>query len=400
MTSLVKCDKIRLGIVGLGFMGKGHAKAIVDDRHADFELSAVADVFEASAKAAGQEFGVPYFASPEALYASGLVDAVMIATPHYWHPVQAIKARRAGLHVLCEKPLAVTVGPARAMIAEAKRCKVALGSMYQARTRAVYRKMKDILDAGELGPIYRASMTSSFWYRSQAYYDSGAWRGTWDGEGGGILINQAPHQIDIFQWLVGVPRRVTAFVETRLHKIEVENTAQVICQYDDGKFGHLYFTTAEYPGVEQTTIVGDRGTLIADGAKLRIARLSRSFGEDIMTNKECRADFILGPDITWEDVPLGADVPNLRINVIRAFAAHLLRGEPMVASGEDGIHELEMSNAMYLSAYGNKMGVELPVDAAAIERLLLKLERDRSTGRGQGQRQQAQKAYRKLMKSH
>ena len=397
MTPLVGRDKIRYGIVGMGFMGKGHAKAVIDDRNPDFCLGAVADVFEAPAKAAGAEFSVPHFTRPEKMFQSGLIDAVLIATPHYWHPVQTVQAARAGLHVLCEKPLAVTVGPARGMIAEAARCGVALGSMLQMRTRGIFKKMKELVASGQLGEIYRVSMICSNWYRTQAYYDSGAWRGTWDGEGGGILLNQAPHHLDIFQWIAALPAAITAVLETRLHKIEVENTANIICEYGGGKVGYIYATTAEYPGMEQLMVVGDRGTLIAEGGKLRWARLNKPFSEDIMANPETRADFIKGPDVQWEDVALEPDGPNLRINVIRAFAAHLLRGEPMVATAAEGINELEMSNAMYLSGHGRKT-VRLPVSAEAIDRLIAKLERERSTGKGQRQRQKSLRAFRRLFK--
>ncbi|MFB3891427.1 MAG: Gfo/Idh/MocA family protein [Phycisphaerae bacterium] len=388
-------DKVRFGIVGLGFMGRGHAKAIVDDRSADFCLGAVADNFEAPAKSAGEEFGVPWFTSADAMFRSGLIDAALIVTPHYWHPVQTIQAARAGLAVLCEKPIAVTVGPARAMIAECRKHKAPLGVMFQSRTRGVMMKARQMVVSGELGEVFRVSMTATNWYRSQAYYDSGAWRGTWDGEGGGILLNQAPHHIDLFGWIAGMPKSITAFLDTRLHKIEVENTAHVICRYDGPKTGLIYASTAEWPGTFLVEIVGDKGTLLIDNNKLNFGRLARPLSADIAANKESRADFIVPPECKWEAVQIENDPGGDRINVIRAFAAHVLRGEEMVATGEDGLRQLEMTNAMYLSGFTGR-SVDLPVDAAKMERLLARLERERSTGRGQGQRKAALSALRKL----
>ncbi len=392
----IKGDRVRLGVVGLGSMGRLHARAIVDEKSPDFVLGAVADVFEASAKAAGAELGVPYFTSVEALYDSGLVDAVIIATPHYWHPVQTIQAARASLHVLCEKPLAVTVGPAREMVAECRRRKVAFGAMLQNRTRGLMKKVKQMVDGGELGRVYRVSLTCTAWYRTQAYYDSCSWRGTWDGEGGGILLNQAPHHLDIFQWLVGMPRSVTAFLATRLHKIEVENTAHAMMQYADGKIGTFYASTAACPGEEQLIVEGDAGTLAVEDGKLKFARLDKPLSRDVFENPEVRADFIISPKFEWKavDVPAGG---GQRIDVIKAFAAHILRGEPLVATGAESVNQLELTNAMYLSAFGRKT-IDLPVDAAAIERLIGRLEREKSSGRGQGQRQASLKALRKLTK--
>lgn len=390
-------NKVRFGIVGVGVMGRHHARAIVDDRSGDFMLGAVADFFEGPARSAGEEFGVPWFTDPDKMFNSGLVDAVLIVTPHYWHPVQTIQAARAGLHVLCEKPLAVTIGPARQMIDECRKADVALGAMLQARTRGCMKKMKEIISSGQLGQIHHVTMVVTNWYRTQAYYDSGAWRGTWDGEGGGILLNQAPHHLDIFQWLFGVPKRITAFLNTRLHRLEVENTADVVCEFGNGHMGYIRATTAQVPGEEKYIVNGDRGSLVCENGAVRIALLDKPISEDIFANPETRADFIPAPKFQWADVPVpkgGGD----RLDVIRAFAGHILRGEPMVAPGDEAFNELEMSNAMYLSGYGGNKPVDLPVDAQKIARLVVKMERDRSTGRGHGQRQKSERALKKLMR--
>ena len=386
---------VRYGIVGVGGMGGHHGRTIVKAASKEFRLAAVADIVPEIAQRVGAELGVPHFLSAQEMYDSGLIDAVIIATPHYMHPVLTIRAARAGIHVLCEKPLAVTVGKARAMIAECAKRKVALGGMLQQRTRGVMVKMKQMVDAGKLGEVFRVSMICSNWYRTQAYYDSGAWRGTWDGEGGGILLNQAPHSLDLFQWIGGLPTRVTAVLKTRAHRIEVENSANIICEYGDGKVGYIYATTAELPGMEQLMICGDKGTLVAEDGKLRFGRLSMSVSEHLRRCKTRGADDIAPPKCEWQDAPFNEKLDGRHVNVIRAFARHLLAGGPMVASGAEAINELEISNAAYLAGFTGKP-VSLPVDAAAMERLVVKLEADRSTGRGGGLRKLAERELKKL----
>jgi predicted dehydrogenase len=386
-------DQVRFGIVGTGVMGKGHAKFITEDQNKDFRLAAVCDVDRARAEETAGKWNVPAFTDAQAMLDSGLVDAIIISTPHYWHPVMAIRAARAGVHVLCEKPVASTVGPARAMVAECRKRRVAMGVMFQHRTRAVMKKMKEMVDAGELGELFRVSMVCSSWYRTQHYYNSGAWRGTWDGEGGGVLLNQAPHNLDLFQWIGGMPKLLTAVVGTRLHKIEVENTANAICQYPKGKIGYIYGTTAEAPGSDQMTVCGDRGTLVAEGSKLRFAELQAPISEHLKGSKE---NFGRPPMSEWRDVPLEGEAGGSHILVTRAFASHVLRGTPLVATGKEGINELEISNAVYLAGFKNQ-AVEFPVDAREMEALMDKLVRERSTGRGGNLRAQATAELKKLL---
>ena len=390
--------KIRFGIVGMGVIGNLHARTITEDASDEFALSAVADIVPDIAGKAGEKYGVPSFNDGLALYDSGLVDAVIIATPHYWHPPLGIEAARRKIHVLCEKPLGVRVGPARAMIAECGRQGVAMGCMLMQRTRATMMKMKELVDSGLIGEVFRVEMICSSWYRTQAYYDSGAWRGTWDGEGGGILLNQAPHSLDLFQWIGGMPNRVTAVLATRAHRIEVENSANIICQYDQpGKVGYIYATTAELPGTERLMVVGDKGTLIAEGGKLRHGELDMAISDHLVKSSAASADHIPHPKAAWKDVEVASgDQYGKHIEVTRAFARHLLHGTPLVVTGKEAINELEISNAAYLSGF-NGGAVDLPVDAGAINELILRLERERSTGKGKGMRAEADAAMAKLM---
>jgi len=388
--------KVRFGVIGLGNMGSMHARWCAKDGGRNVTLGAVCDIVADKAGRFGDELNVPHFTDAAQMIESGLIDAVIVATPHYWHGPQAIRAARAGLHVLCEKPLASRVGHARAMIAECKKRKVALGVVLHHRTRAIMRKMKQLVDGGAIGEVFRVEMICSSWFRTQAYYDSGAWRGTWDGEGGGVLINQAPHHLDLFQWIGGMPKRIMGLLSTRAHRIEVEDTANFLCDYGRGKVGYLYTTTAEEPGKEELTVCGDKGTIVCAGGKLRLGKLKTPVSKHIMASKK---SFAGGAEqaITWKDVPLGKDPGGRHLMVIKAFAKHVLTGTPMYCTGAEAINELELSNAMYLAGFKAKT-VDLPVDAAEIERLIAKLERERSTGKGEGLRKAADRDFRKLMR--
>jgi len=386
-----RLKKVRFGIIGCGSMGGGHARAISAAGDKNFRLTAVSDTHRGRERKIAAEVGVKGFENDYEMMDSGLLDAVIIATPHYEHPVLAIAAARRGLHVLTEKPVAVTVGPARAMVAECRKHRVALGVMFQQRNRPEMRKMKQMVDAGAVGEVFRIQMICSNWYRTQRYYDSGAWRGTWNGEGGGILLNQAPHSLDLFQWIGGMPKRIVATVGTRHHKIEVENTANAILEYPNGKIGYIYATTAEAPGMEQLMVCGDAGTLVAENGQLRHARLDTGIRKHLLT----ATAGMQPPKAAWRTVAL-PKIEGTHMRIIRAFVRHLLRGTPLVATGAEGVNELELSNAIYIAGYRNK-GVNLPVDAAEMERLLTSLARKHDTGKSENYRRVANAELRKLL---
>jgi len=389
--------KVRFGVVGLGNMGSPHARWCRNDGGRDVALGAVCDIVEDKAAQLGRELKVPHFTDAEAMIDSGLVDAVIIATPHYWHGPIAIYAARKGVHVLTEKPMESRIGVARAMVAECRKRKVALGVVFHHRTRAIMRKLKELIDGGAIGEVFRVELICSSWFRTQAYYDSGAWRGTWDGEGGGVLINQAPHHLDLFQWIGGMPERILGMVHTRAHKIEVEDTANFLCDYGGGKVGYLYATTAEEPGLEQFTLSGDEGTIICKGGQLLLGKLKQPVSRHIMGSKK---SFAGGAEqkCTWKEVKLPKNAGGRHLMIVKAFAAHVLRGTEMYCTGQEGLNELELSNAMYLAGFKNKT-VELPVDGAEVDRLIAALERERSTGRGGGLRKAADKRLKQLLKS-
>ena len=385
---------VRFGVVGVGGMGGNHARGIVRGGGRTCRLVAVADKAPEIAERVGQELDVAYFDSAQAMYESGLCEAVLVATPHYWHAPLTIRAARAGLHVLCEKPMAAAVGDARAMIRECAKRKVALGVMLQQRLRGVMRKARQLVVSGRIGEVFRAQLICSNWFRTQRYYDHGAWRGTWSGEGGGVLTNQAPHSLDLFQWLGGMPRRVVAVMGTRAHKIEVEDTANIIFEYDKGKTGYIYATTAEEPGYEQLWLAGDKGTLVVEGNRIRLGRLKVPVRRHIMSSPSS-FDGSAEQAITWRDVPHPAKDGG-HIGVTQAFARHIRTGSPPVATGVEGLCELELANAAYLSGYRNKR-VDLPVSAAEMDRLLSNLERTHGIRRGGPMRREAARDMRKLL---
>ncbi len=324
---------------------------------------------------------------------SGLIDALILASPHYWHAPHAVAAAQRGIHVMAEKPMASDVGDARIMIQQCRKHKVALGVMFMMRTRPVMAAMKNMVDSGQLGKIYRISLIASNWFRSQAYYDSGAWRGTWDGEGGGVLINQAPHSLDLFQWIGGMPKSLSAILQTPMHKVEVETSAQIILDYGDGKTGYIYATTGESPGAEQLSVAGTRGTLVSEN-KLRFCRLETPLDEHLRTT----TSWWDPPASRWEDVPVnGKPDDGKHIVILRNFADHLIDGTPLLTPGSECINELEISNAAYIAGYKHKT-VELPVDAKEIEAVISKLIRERSTGQGGNVRAKAKRELHKLLK--
>jgi len=258
--------KVRFGVIGVGGMGQGHCNSL--KRVEEAVLTAVCDIDPNTAKQVGETHGVPYFLRHRDLIRSGLCDAVIIATPHPPRPPIAVDCARAGIHILCEKPLSERVSTADKIIAAAKETGVAFAVDFQRRTEPAFRKALEIVRSGALGRIYRRTLISPE-YRSQAYYDSGGWRATWKGEGGGVMMNQSPHILDLFILLGGKPSRVWGRTETRLHNIEVEDHAEAVLEYPDGGTGYFYCSTCEAGPGQMIEIFGDKGKLCYRNGKLQ-----------------------------------------------------------------------------------------------------------------------------------
>jgi predicted dehydrogenase len=357
---------VKYGVIGVGGMGAGHCLKLHEMD--ETELVAVADVNEETAKTTGEKYGAQAFTDYKKMIRSGGVEAIAIVTPHFFHPVVAQYAAKHGVHVMTEKPLSVTVKAGDKMIASCREAGVLLGVMFQQRLQPWRKKMRELVQAGELGALHRISMSVP-WYRTQAYYNSGSWRGTWKGEGGGVLMNQAPHSLDQFLWLGGQPKSVQAIATTRLHDIEVENTATAIFDYGTGQIGQFYVSTAEVALAETVEIVGENGALVWNGETLRRLTPESPINEHMRT-----AQGSSGNDGTWSEIKL-EDAPQGVGEVHRAFAHAIRENDPslMIANGEDGLRSLELANAILLAGY-TRREVKLPLDRNTFERTLKKLQ--------------------------
>ncbi len=359
---------VRLGIIGLGNMGAVHARSIAAIPEAT--LVAVADQNLALARTIAGETGVRAFPDAKALLESGEVEAVLVATPHFSHPDITFQAANKGVHVLCEKPLTVSVSAANTMVSACERAGVLLGVMFQQRTSPARTELKKMIERGELGSLHRINMVAP-WYRTQAYYDSGSWRGTWQGEGGGILMNQAPHSLDQFVWLFGrSPQFVQAICDTRLHTIEVENLAVAICDYGDGVTGQFYASTSDIPTGECVEIAGDRGLVCLDERGLRFFELETPLSDHLKTAK----GGFDAPAGAWRTIATGGDEQS-HPAVIAAFARAVRAGDAslLVADGRAGRAALELANAILLAGY-TRREVALPLDSAAFDDMLSQLQ--------------------------
>ncbi|MBQ7305079.1 MAG: Gfo/Idh/MocA family oxidoreductase [Clostridia bacterium] len=360
-------NKLHLGVIGLGNMGSEHCRMVVSGKAPEIELCCVADLRQARREWAEKTLpeNVKVYASGQELIDAADCDAVIIAVPHYDHPVLAEAALKRGLHVLCEKPVAVYTAQVPPVLAAAKESGKTFALMFNQRTNCVYRKMKEILDSGELGEMKRMSWTITDWYRSQAYYDSGSWRATWDGEGGGVLLNQCPHQLDLLQWICGLPVKVRAFAhEGKWHDIEVEDDVTAYLEFANGATGVFIASTGDLPGTNRLEITCDQGKMICEGGKLWMWKLPMSESEGYRHG----ADAYPQPKIEPIEVETDGENPQ-HIGVTNAFAAHILHGTPLVAEGEEGLRALMLSNAMHLSAWLERP-VELPIDEELFARLL------------------------------
>jgi predicted dehydrogenase len=358
-------DIVRFGIVGTGGMGNGHAHnmpAIPEVR-----LTAVCDTNPEALQAAMDDYEVPGFGTHAALLDSGLVDAILIATPHYFHPPIAIDAMRRGIHVISEKPMAVTVSAADEMIEVAEETGVVFGVMFQQRTLPISQAAKKLVEEGRLGPLYRTLLIDAH-FRSQAYYNSASWRATWKGEGGGVLLNQAPHGMDIFTWLGGTPSRVTANVVTRQHDIEVEDEASAMLEYPNGAVGYLLETVNEVPTSSRIELCGEYGKLVIDGHGLRFWEVK----EGVRAFSDSTGEMWGRPEAVEVEVPV-EDRQTGHAAIVRNVARAILHGEELIAPGHEAIPGLELANAMLLSGHKGKP-VDIPLDRAEYDAFIAEMQ--------------------------
>lgn len=355
-------SKVRLGIIGYGSIGSQHGKSIKAGKTPSVELTAVADTNPERLTLAKTVFGenLQVFDSGEELIHSGCCDAVIVAVPHYDHPSVAIEAMEAGLHVLVEKPAGVYTKQVERMNCTAKaHPELVYGMDFNQRTNPTYQKVKDLLDHGELGQIKRVIWIITDWYRSQSYYDQGGWRATWDGEGGGVLLNQNPHNFDLWQWMCGMPKRVKSNVYYGKHRnIEVEDDVTALVEYENGATGCYITTVGDAPGTNRLEIDGEKGKLVVEDGKVKFYRL-RIPEPDF--NAAYRGG--LGRPEVWEcEIPVKGTYTS-HPGIINNFCDAILTGTELIASGEEGIKGLQISNAIHLSSWLGGQWVDLPVEA-------------------------------------
>ncbi len=364
-----KLNQVRVGIIGVGNIGLAHAAAIARGDVAGMTLAALCDTDPDKRAYLAETYpALPVFETYEALLASGVCDAVVVATPHKFHPPIAGAALEAGLHVLSEKPAGVDTADLPALYATAEASGRVFGIMFNQRTDPLFAKAREIVQSGRLGVPKRLVWIITNWYRTQAYYDSGDWRATWCGEGGGVLLNQAPHNLDLWQWIFGMPRRLRAFCyRGKHHDIPVEDDATIYAEYESGAVATFITTTGEYPGTNRLEIAGDRAKLVIESGTLRLFELSEP-ERDYCYNAVGRP----APTITETVIPQGP-VPSGHTLILQNFANAILHGEPLLAPGTDGILELTLSNAAYLSA-ARDAWVDIPFDPADFTELLAGLQ--------------------------
>jgi len=353
---------LRLGIIGLGNMGQFHANAIAAGKIAHCQLAAVCDRDE---RQLGRYLPARGFLSSSELINSGEVDATLIATPHYSHTTIGIEALGSGLHVLIEKPLSVHKADCERLLAAHRGTKQVFATMFNQRTDPFYLKLREMIRNDELGTIRRINWIVTHWFRTAVYYASSGWRATWAGEGGGVLLNQSPHQLDLWQWLFGMPSKVRAFCQFgRYHDIEVEDDVTAYFEYDNGTTGVLITSTGEAPGTDRLEIAAERGRVIIENDRFHWTRNEVPMSEFSKQSTDAFAK----PATSEMEIPL-AGRGGQHNEVLQNFVDAILFGERLIAPAEEGIHSVELANAMLFSSDTNTT-VSLPLNAGLFERWL------------------------------
>lgn len=355
---------VRLGIIGLGNIGKYHADYLLNGKVHRAELTAVADALAPLDSWSAR--GLKTFTDGQALIRSGDVDAVLIATPHYQHTTLGIAALEAGRHVMVEKPISVHKADAERLLAAHQRHpQPVFAAMFQLRTEPRYLKIRRLIQGGELGALVRVSWIITDWFRTEVYYASGGWRATWKGEGGGVLLNQCPHNLDILQWLCGMPARVRGFCQLgRYHHIEVEDNVTAYLEWASGATGVFITSTGEAPGTNRFELCGTRGKVVLENNRLTFTRNETDMVE---FSRDARTGFAR-PEVWNIDIPFD-NAPAQHATLTQNFVDAILDGAPLIAPATEGLNSVELANAALYSSLTNQT-VELPLDGAAYERKL------------------------------
>jgi len=358
--------QVKLAVIGLGYIGQRHLEKIA--RLENIEIAAVCSRRKQHCQDVAAKYDCRAFSDYHELLDSKVSDAVLIATPHYQHTAMGIDALNAGYHVLVEKPISVHKADCQKLIAAHTNPNQIFAAMFNQRTLGAYKKIKSMIDGGELGQLMRVNWIITDWFRTDAYYSSGSWRATWAGEGGGVLLNQCPHQLDLLQWLCGMPERVVGFCGLgKRHDIEVEDEVTAFMEFANGATGVFIASTGEAPGTNRLEICGEKGKIVFEGENLRFTRNEVSCSEFQKTSKKPMAK----PDVCEIDIA-AEDPEDQHAEITKNFANAILKGEKLIAPAAEGINSVELANAILYSSLTEKP-VRLPLDAQIYEAKLLEL---------------------------
>ena len=360
-------SSLRLGLIGFGGMGSAHAAAIAGGQVDRLTLQAICDIDENRLKIAGETYpGVTLYRKDAELLSDPSIDCVLVATPHLYHARLVEAALEHGKHVLSEKPMDVRLSCAQRAARKARASSLVYGIMFNQRTEPIFQRARAIVQSGELGALKRTVWIITNWYRTQHYYDSGAWRATWGGEGGGVLLNQAPHNLDLWQWICGMPASVRGFCDVaRYHRIEVEDDATLLTTYPGGATGMFITSTGEFPGTNRLEISGTRGKLVLENGLLKFWQLEKAEDEVRFTSP-----------VSFDKIPYRYSEETFsspasgHVEILKNFTAAILDKAPLLAPGTDGLYELSLSNAAYLSTWTGNAEIPLPMDTEAFDRIL------------------------------
>jgi predicted dehydrogenase len=358
---------VRAGILGIGLMGMSHARSILNGQVPGCELTAICDQNTAADAAFP---AIPFFSDPASFLRSGKIDAVLICTPHYDHTALGIAALKAGLHVLVEKPISVHKADALRLIAAHRGPDQVFAAMFNQRTDPIYQKLRQLVTSGELGQVRRINWTVTDWFRTEAYYAHGGWRATWKGEGGGVLLNQCPHNLDLFQWIFGMPSKVRGFCQLgRYHKIEVEDDVTAYFEYPDGKTGVFITSTGEAPGTNRLEVAAERGRVVLEDGRMEFRRNEIPATEFSRTTTEKFS----APPVWNVSIPLPSHRGEQHVGILKNFTNAILKGETLLSPAAEGIHSVELANAILLSSFED-CSVELPLSSPRFAKLLARLK--------------------------
>ncbi|MDD2533683.1 MAG: Gfo/Idh/MocA family oxidoreductase [Eubacteriales bacterium] len=363
--------KVRMGIIGVGAEGGMYADFLLAGKVSNTELAAICDIDPVKKNLCDEKYpNVPFFTDYIEMLESGLVDAVCTTVPHYLHPEMGIQALKRNIHALLEKPAGVySLQVSELLEYAATRPELTFGMMFNQRTNPLYQKIKAIVESGEIGAIRRSTWMITTWWRPQAYYNQSAWRATWGGEGGGVLVNQAPHQLDLWQWICGMPTQVTSRLKFGYQReLAVEDDVIAMTEYENGASGVFITCTHDLLGTDRFEIFGDKGKIIVEGSKKATVQVLSRSEQDINRSMTIEGVINLFKGKKLDDYEVNEYVIESAQHqleqhpkVFENFSANILDGTPLLAPGSDGIKSVQLANAIHMSAFMDSR-VNVPVD--------------------------------------